>query len=105
MSKHTPGPWVAIESMGDFLIQTENGYTIGDVLGEGNSYSDEEERERWYNAHLIAAAPDMLEALEEAIKCRMVPSSSVKDGGASRHSRQVAVADMIRAAIAKATGN
>ena len=53
---------------------------------------------------LIAAAPELLEALIEAVDCGMVPTSSAKEGGAARHSRQVEVADMIRAAIAKATG-
>ena len=56
------------------------------------------------NARLIAAAPDLLEALEAAVECGLVPKSSVLDGGASRHARQVVVGDMIRAAIAKAKG-
>ena len=56
------------------------------------------------NARLIAAAPDLLEALEAAVDCGMVPSSSLKDGGAARHARQVHAADMIRAAITKAKG-
>ncbi|KWV45051.1 hypothetical protein AS591_20295 [Stenotrophomonas maltophilia] len=56
------------------------------------------------NARLIAAAPELLDALIEAVECGMVPISSAKDGGASTHSRQVRCADMIRAAIAKATG-
>lgn len=56
------------------------------------------------NALLWAAAPEMLEAMQAAIDCGMVPVSSAADGGAVRHSRQVQVADMIRAAIAKATG-
>ena len=56
------------------------------------------------NARLISAAPDMLAALEAAVECGMVPKSSASEGGALRHSRQVRVADMIRAAIAKARG-
>ncbi len=39
-------------------------------------------------------------ALEAAIDCGMVPTSTAKDGGAPRHARQVIVADMIRDAIA-----
>lgn len=53
---------------------------------------------------LIAAAPELLAALEAAVACGMVPVSTAKDGGASAHSIQVRVADQIRAAIAKATG-
>jgi len=56
------------------------------------------------NMNLIAAAPDLYAALEAAIDCGMVPKSSVADGGATRHSRHVQVADMIRAALAKARG-
>lgn len=55
-------------------------------------------------AALIAAAPDLLEALEAAIECGMVPISSAKEGGAMKHSIQVKVADQIRAAIARAKG-
>jgi hypothetical protein len=46
----------------------------------------------------------LTEALEAAIECGMVPVSSAKEGGASAHSRQVQVADMIRTALAKARG-
>lgn len=56
------------------------------------------------NADLIAAAPELLEALKAAVDCKMVPITSAKDGGAAKHSIQVQVADQIRAAIAKATG-
>lgn len=44
------------------------------------------------------------EALIAAIECGMVPKSSVADGGASAHARQVVVADMIRAALAQHQG-
>lgn len=48
------------------------------------------------------AAQDMYEALKAAVESGLVPKSSVSDGGACGHSEQVRVADMIRAAIAKA---
>ena len=47
---------------------------------------------------------ELLYALNAAVECGIVPSSSAKDGGAYRFARQVIVADMIRAAIRKATG-
>ena len=53
---------------------------------------------------LDRAAPGLLAALEAAIDAGIIPKSSALDGGAMRHSRQVHVADMCRAAIAKATG-
>ncbi len=55
------------------------------------------------NASIIAAAPELLDALKAAVDCGMVPNSSASDGGAAGYSRQVIVADIIRAAIAKAT--
>ena len=56
--KHTPGPWKAVktedvESRLDILIQSEDNIIIG------WAYRDETE-----NARLIAAAPEMLEALK-----------------------------------------
>lgn len=53
---------------------------------------------------MAAAAPKMLMALEAAVDHGLVPTSSAKEGGASRYSKQVQAADMIREAIAKATG-
>ena len=46
---------------------------------------------------------NLLSALVAAVESGLVPVSSAKDGGAVRHSKQVHVADQIRAAIAKAT--
>jgi hypothetical protein len=53
---------------------------------------------------LIAAAPDLLAALQAAVECGMVPVTSASEGGAARYGIHVKVADQIRAAIAKATG-
>lgn len=47
---------------------------------------------------------ELLAALEAAIECGMVPTSSAKEGGAMRYVKQAHVADQIRAAIAKAKG-
>ena len=82
MSGHTPGPWIAepIGVMGEWGIHTENG-RVDEIAS-----CDEN------NARLIAAAPDLLEAL-----IRVVDRASLSD-----------LPDFViagcRAAIAKATG-
>lgn len=66
---------------------------------------DEDQKQSLVDMYPIyKAAPDLLEALIAAVDCGMVPTSSISDGGANKHSIQVKVADQIRAAISKATG-
>jgi len=57
-------------------------------------------------AHLerLAAGPELLAALEAAVECGMVPSSSATEGGAMAYVKHAHVADQIRSAIAKAKG-
>jgi len=43
-------------------------------------------------------------AIQAAIDCGMVPTTSASEGGASRYAEQVIVADRLRQVIAKATG-
>lgn len=83
-AKHTPGPWIH-EGHGD-ITGTENGrkYDVACVylrIPAGRQDA---------NARLIAAAPDLLEAL------RMMLTEAVFDGTTGT--------DAARAAIAKATG-
>jgi hypothetical protein len=56
MSKHTPGPWTVGDS-GGYLNQMKIEPAIGVVYGAGEEIQA--------NAHLIAAAPELLEALQE----------------------------------------
>ena len=61
---HTPGPWrVEVDNHGTIAVMWSHGYVVDDVacgeVGEPRSMAD---------AHLIAAAPDMLEALEECVE-------------------------------------
>ncbi|GKX40609.1 hypothetical protein SOASR014_43480 [Pectobacterium carotovorum subsp. carotovorum] len=81
MSKHTPGPW-----------GWESGVLCSDkyIIG-GNSHSFNAS-----NKKLIAAAPDLLEALELA-------ESVIKNMAEPSNSKQKAILSC-RAAIAKAKG-
>ncbi|HHW2860376.1 TPA: hypothetical protein ACUUCQ_005146 [Pseudomonas aeruginosa] len=91
MRKHTPGPW-EIERYSDGLIQ---------IVGDVRIVSDDEEnvttvveavaRGDEANARLIAAAPELLEALQVCIQ-QITALCSADD-----------VPDQARAAIAKAT--
>lgn len=103
MSKHTKGEWEFSEGAeyGDEGSYADITALDGDVIiAHVNTLIPAGAA----NGQLLAAAPCLLEALQAAIECGMIPSSSAKEGGAVRFSRQVHVADQIRAAIAKATG-
>jgi len=67
MSKHTPGPWtvggpnrVGEEALG--IIEGKDKYVVADV------WADVEELDARANANLIAAAPELLEKLSEAVE-------------------------------------
>ena len=94
--KHTPGPWVVGEKKNvsgilNIEILGEHGYSlVANCYGTTTGLAD------WYagarhvndNARLIAAAPDLLEALQLALP----------------YVRNDNTASVMRAAIAKATG-
>lgn len=93
MSAHTPGPWVVWEGHAEVFAGPAKSNTPGMIRGTrgivANCESDdfgENEDEQEANARLIAAAPDLLEAL----RCLLsgVPGAEVT----------------ARAAIAKAEG-
>ena len=68
MNKHTPGPWV--RSGNNIKSRTDNCVVIR-LPAQTDRVGDEppEQIERWdADARLIAAAPDLLEALEEIVK-------------------------------------
>jgi len=84
---HTPGPWVIGKQDHDVvMVDTTSGTAICDV------YVDSDERPA--NARLIAAAPDLLEALEAAHGYLVMMGTDHAD-----HIRGVC-----RAAIAKVKG-
>ena len=65
MTKHTPGPWRVASYFKTngldvpwYQVKNENGFIVAEC-GQGRF-------EMLNNAHLIAAAPELLEALEEA---------------------------------------
>jgi len=66
---HTKGPWYASESFNiheqRIVADEETGQTIAIVYGRG-SYEERIDETR-ANAHLIAAAPELLEALKKAV--------------------------------------
>ena len=95
MSKHTPGPWVVGElnkgpvagtvpvHTADYMESYRSGQLVCSVYGTAAfSYA---------NARLIAAAPELLEALDDII-------------GMAQAGRMVHVINRAKAAIAKAKG-
>lgn len=89
-TKHTPGPWKA-EGWESLVVNCAEGYTL--TLAAGREGAGLEELKA--NAALIAAAPDLLAALEDIVKLAdntdfYLPLNWLEDA---------------RAAIAKAEGN
>lgn len=108
MSAHTPGPWSVFNhswcETSVIAIGFDHSICLLDINHATEESQEADEAQMEANARLIAAAPELLEALKEALACGMVPVSSANEGGAVMYSEHVRVADMIRAAVAKAEG-
>jgi len=66
MSKHTPGPWF----VGKLTANVYFGNSSGELIAQcgGYKFKQKPEHEEKANAHLIAAAPDLLEALQGVLR-------------------------------------
>ena len=82
-----------------FLNIVGASYTVS-IVTSASDLTLEDYVNRTNDAHLMAAAPDMLEALEAILP--FVPRTSASEGGASKYSANVKAADKVRAAINKA---
>lgn len=103
-AKHTPGPWFVQDDHGKRYIETcGNDDTIAEIhrrRSKGSVYSCPE---AWRNASLIAAAPDLLAALEafERIKDIWLPAEAEEQHAEEMYVLHMARSNML-AAIAKA---
>ena len=84
--KHTPGPWKIVSSWNDYMVEGPNGEEI--IWQDGNYGTPTISKA---DAYLIAAAPDLLEALQNLEN---------DDESIPKHAW-----DMVQNAIAKATGS
>lgn len=101
MSKHTPGPWFVDEANPD-LVQIANGDYICEVNPFSFSLSNHDEEQCEANARLIAGAPELLDAADNALNTLIaccVPAGGVDDRRTILEAQQ-----MLRAAITKVTG-
>jgi len=67
MSKHTQGPWQVEVTRANLWIGTPKGSKIDDVVCDleyGEEYMDDYRQRQLANANLIAAAPEMWDALQ-----------------------------------------
>lgn len=98
MSKHTPGPWaVDADAYPIFIYSESETWPLIDELGneegcKGAFIANTGDNKA--NARLIAAAPDLLEALKDMLDGHEDACTGYGEGAA----------DKARAAIAKATG-
>lgn len=101
MKKHSPGPWIAVHNDSFWQIDSEAHREVGNAcasdfiyLGDVEDGCTSEFAEG--NALLMAAAPELLEALESLLHAYCDPGNEGSD-----HDEKVKAA---RAAIAKAQG-
>jgi hypothetical protein len=106
MSKHTPGPWFAVKNTRywDIVLKNEPhqvGLASVIVTPRSDRYQDDD-IEIEANARLIAAAPDLLAALENTLQFAEACHRMTED----KYMRIAIGNDIMkaRAAIAKATG-
>jgi hypothetical protein len=87
MSKYTKGPWMVRN--GKIIEKCYNGFVIADVRGATEVTQDEA------NARLIAAAPELLEALKSVAARTGIPKSEAD---------WLKMIEIVNHAIAKAEG-
>ena len=99
MSKHTPGPW---RVQGKIVVSSTNRV----VSDPDPGFAGPVRQERPYNARLIAAAPELLEALRGCADMLREAGKdfAVNNPRAARPNLAEIHERVARAAIAKATG-
>ena len=95
MSKHTPGPWVAVRWSDDEVEAYGWSFSAGGHLLPLSDLETDNPDECDANARLIASAPDLLAVLQEL-------EESARYWG--EYDVPLGIVDRISAAIAKATG-
>lgn len=100
-AKHTPGPW-RVGGTKSRVIFAAN----GDVVARTAAYGEQSETPdaEKGNAALIAAAPDLLAALQESETFCAAILSTIPLEDTSTRNRLAAQRKVIRAAITKAAG-
>lgn len=104
-TKHTPGPWKWDGQLSLFKIECSGGHIIDSAPYEGSWLSRYKPAEDEANARLIAAAPELLEALARIDQWPDEPIEDFRPDGAVYGEISVGEMKAIRAAIAKATGD
>jgi hypothetical protein len=103
-AKHTPGPWSASEGFPSDMWHVDmpnRAFVINVSRADADPSMVVEEVQA--NARLIAAAPDLLEALRDTLR-DLVTVAGLPDKGKGRTAAQQAALDKARDAIRKATG-
>lgn len=96
MPAHTPGPW-HVGGIGKAVVFALDGYAVCNA----NVYHGRRAADTEHNARLIAAAPDLLALVQDALTGWEAELVGVPNGQWPAQEARVARA---RAAIAKATG-
>ena len=100
MSDFTPGPWVVVGRLTKYVEARLPSGLIQEVAACGPTAADEGYgQQQEANARLIAAAPDLLEALQDIAEYWNQDQNEAAMADACWHAIHTA-----RAAIAKATG-
>lgn len=97
MTKHTPGPW-ALDDESIYAPGGEGWKQVAEIPNWRTNPGEVLTPEDNANARLIAAAPDMLEALQALANWGPFQNGYAPDDAFSK------IQSMTRAAIAKATG-
>ena len=92
---HTPGPW----TVDDISIHGPDGWNVANAACRSRTSETQEA-----NARLIAAAPDLLDALRSAASCMMLQQVLERGRGDKTASGWDAPIAQARAAIVKADG-
>lgn len=106
-AKHTPGPWTLTADGAGWYIECspERGHSVAYIRAEiGEEDPDTSDDEKEANARLIAAAPELLDALIAllGVAPSKAPGAGLIVEAEEKHANALQAA---RAAIKKATGD